>query len=116
PAGNDIPFDDAICEQGRNFTNKIWNALRLVKGWEVADKPQPEVNLLAISWLDNQIHKSTAEINDHYSKYRLNDAAMSMYKLIWDSFCSWYLEAIKPNYGDSIDRETYDSTITILER
>jgi valyl-tRNA synthetase len=116
PAGNDIPFDDAICEQGRNFTNKIWNALRLVKGWDVVGKPQPKVNDLAIQWLENQIDKAVEEINDHYTKYRLNDAAMSLYKLIWDSFCSWYLEAIKPNYGDSIDRVTHDKTISILER
>jgi valyl-tRNA synthetase len=115
PAGNDIPFDDAICEQGRNFTNKIWNALRLIKGWEIEDKPQPEVNELAIHWLNERIKKDVLEINDHYSKYRLNDAAMNMYKLVWDAFCSWYLEAIKPNYGDAIDRDTYNETIQIFE-
>lgn len=115
PAGNDIPFDDAICEQGRNFTNKIWNALRLIKGWEIEDKPQPEVNKLAIHWLKERIKKDVFEINDHYSKYRLNDAAMNMYKLVWDAFCSWYLEAIKPNYGDAIDRDTYNETIQIFE-
>ncbi|MEZ4721649.1 MAG: valine--tRNA ligase [Flavobacteriales bacterium] len=116
PAGNDIPFDDSICEQGRNFTNKIWNALRLIKGWEVADKPQPEVNKLAVEWLENRINKEISEINDHYKKYRLNDAAMSIYKLIWDEFCSWYLEAIKPAYGDSIDQTTLDSTVSMFEK
>jgi len=116
PAGNDIPFDDAICEQGRNFTNKIWNALRLIKGWEVQDKDQPEVNAKAIGWLNQRISKEAIEIDDHYSKYRLNDAAMNLYKLIWDEFCSWYLEAIKPAYGDSIDRKTYDATLDAFEK
>ena len=115
PAGNDIPFDDSICEQGRNFTNKIWNALRLIKGWSVEDKDQPEVNKVSIDWLNQRIAQETAEINDHYTKYRLNDAAMSLYKLVWDEFCSWYLEAIKPAYGDSIDRKTYNSTLDALE-
>lgn len=116
PAGNDIPFDDAICEQGRNFTNKIWNALRLIKGWKVEDKEQPEVKVNSIAWLNDKISKEIAEIDDHYSKYRLNDAAMNLYKLIWDEFCSWYLEAIKPNYGDSIDRKTYESTLDAFEK
>lgn len=116
PAGNDIPFDDSICEQGRNFTNKIWNALRLIKGWEVADKPQSEVNAKAVSWLNQKIDSEIASIDDSYTKYRLNDAAMSIYKLVWDSFCSWYLEAIKPAYGDSIDQTTYDETIAALEK
>ncbi len=116
PAGNDIPFDDSICEQGRNFTNKIWNALRLIKGWSVEDKAQPEVNKVSIDWLNQRIAQETAEINDHYIKYRLNDAAMSLYKLVWDEFCSWYLEAIKPAYGDSIDRKTYNATLDALEK
>ena len=116
PAGNDIPFDDAICEQGRNFTNKIWNALRLIKGWKVEDKKQPEVNAKVIEWLNQRISKEAIEIEDHYSKYRLNDAAMNLYKLVWDEFCSWYLEAIKPTYGDSIDRKTYDDTLDALEK
>ena len=116
PAGNDIPFDDAICEQGRNFTNKIWNSLRLVQGWEVEEKAQPEASRLAIDWLNERIKKDVVEINDYYKKYRLNDAALTVYKLVWDAYCSWYLEAIKPNYGDSIDRTTYESTIEILGR
>lgn len=116
PAGNDIPFDDAICEQGRNFTNKIWNALRLIQGWQVEDKAQPEVNKLAVEWLEQRIHKELEQVNDHYSKYRLNDAAMSIYKLVWDEFCSWYLEAIKPAYGEAIDQTTLDATVGLLEK
>ncbi|MBT3964801.1 MAG: valine--tRNA ligase [Flavobacteriales bacterium] len=115
PAGNDIPFDDAICEQGRNFTNKIWNALRLVKGWEVEDKAQPSVNVDAIEWLRNRISKEIELINSNYSKYRLNGVALSIYKLVWDEFCSWYLEAIKPAYQDSIDRVTYEATLDLFE-
>jgi len=115
PAGNDIPFDESICEQGRNFTNKIWNALRLIKGWEVADKPQPQVNALVTEWLTHRINKEIESINDNFAKYRLNDAALSIYKLIWDEFCSWYLEAIKPAYGDSIDQKTIDQCIEIFE-
>jgi len=114
PAGNDIPFDDSICEQGRNFTNKIWNALRLIKGWEVEEKPQPEASILAVEWMHERINADIAEINDLYNKYRLNDAALTMYKLIWDGFCSWYLEAIKPNYGDVIDQKTYQDTLEIF--
>lgn len=115
PAGNDIPFDDAICEQGRNFTNKIWNALRLLKGWEVEDKEQPAVNADAINWMRNRISKEIELINSNYSKYRLNDVALSLYKLVWEEFCSWYLEAIKPTYGDSIDRATYETTLDLFE-
>lgn len=116
PAGNDIPFDDAICEQGRNFTNKIWNSLRLIKGWKAEDKPQPKENALAIEWLNERIKRDLAEIDDHYSKYRLNDAALTVYKLIWDAYCSWYLEAIKPPYGEGIDQKTYEQTLEILGR
>ena len=116
PAGNDIPFDDSICEQGRNFTNKIWNSLRLIQGWEIEDKPQTEASRLALYWLNERIKKDVLEINDHYKKYRLNDAALTIYKLIWDAYCSWYLEAIKPDYQDTIDRTTYESTLEILGR
>jgi len=116
PAGNDIPFDDAICEQGRNFTNKIWNALRLIKGWEVSDKTQPEVNAKALDWLETKIHSEISFINDNYAKYRLNDVALSLYKLIWDEFCSWFLEIIKPAYGDSIDSATYNRTLELFEQ
>ncbi|NQV52110.1 MAG: valine--tRNA ligase [Flavobacteriales bacterium] len=115
PAGNDIPFDDAICEQGRNFTNKIWNALRLIKGWEVSDKEQDPVNAKAIAWMKQRIAAEIESIDDNFGKYRLNDAAMSLYKLVWDEFCSWYLESIKPAYGEPIDRTTMEATVAIFE-
>lgn len=115
PAGNDIPFDDSICEQGRNFTNKIWNALRLVKSWDVEQKEAPESSLKAVEWLRNRIAQELASVEENYGKYRLNDAAMSIYKLVWDDFCSWYLEAIKPAYGEGIDQSTYEATIECFE-
>ncbi|MEQ9186581.1 MAG: valine--tRNA ligase [Cryomorphaceae bacterium] len=115
PAGNDIPFDDAICEQGRNFANKIWNALRLIKGWEVVDKEQDKVNSLAVAWMRQRMAAEVKSINDNFGKYRLNDAAMSLYKLVWDEFCSWYLEAVKPVYGEPIDRKTMEDTMSIFE-
>ena len=111
PAGNDILFDDALCEQGRNFNNKIWNAFRLVKGWEVADIEQPEYAGLAADWFGSLLVKVSAEIKDLFSKYRLSEALMVIYKLFWDEFSSWYLEMIKPAYGQPIDRETYESTL-----
>jgi valyl-tRNA synthetase len=116
PAGNDIPFDDAICEQGRNFTNKIWNALRLVKSWSVEEGERSEASVVAAEWMNTRISDAIHLINDHYDKYRLNDAAMAVYKLIWDDFCAWYLEAIKPAYGAPIDRETLDVTISFFEQ
>ena len=115
PAGNDLPFDVSLCEQGRNFANKIWNAFRLIKGWEVKDNEQPESAKQAIIWLENKINKAIDEINKSYSKYRISEALMSTYKLIWDDFCSWYLEIIKPEYGSPIDSKTYSATITQLE-
>ena len=115
PAGNDLPFDVALCEQGRNFANKIWNAFRLIKGWEVKDNEQPESAKQAVIWLENKINKVIDEINISYSKYRISEALMSTYKLIWDDFCSWYLEIIKPEYGSPIDSKTYSATITQLE-
>ena len=114
PAGNDIPFDDAICEQGRNFANKIWNALRLIKGWKVEDKAQSEDNAKAVQWMRQRLASELTSINENFAKYRLNDAAMSIYKLVWDEFCSWYLEAIKPAYGEGIDAETYESTLDLF--
>ena len=92
PAGNDLPFDEGLCEQGRNFSNKIWNAFRLIKGWEVEDISQPEAAKQAIIWFENKINKSIVEIDNSYSKYRISEALMSTYKLVWDDFCSWYLE------------------------
>lgn len=117
PAGNDLLFDDSLCEQGRNFSNKIWNAFRLVNGWEVNKSiPQPEVNKVAITWLEARINESLAEINDHYEKLRISDALMSTYKLVWDDFCSWYLELIKPAYQQPIDEATLTATITLFEK
>ena len=116
PAGNDLPFDENLCEQGRNFSNKIWNAFRLIKGWEVEDIPQPEEAKQAIIWFENKINKSIKEIDISYSKYRISESLMITYKLVWDDFCSWYLEIIKPNYGNPIDVVTYNKTIEHLEK
>ena len=115
PAGNDILFDDALCEQGRNFNNKIWNAFRLVKGWQVADIEQPEYAKLATEWFDNLLVKVSAEMNDLFSKYRLSEALMLVYKLFWDEFSSWYLEMIKPAYGQPIDKKTYGTTLHFFD-
>ncbi len=117
PAGNDLLFDEGLCEQGRNFSNKIWNAFRLIKGWEVDDKiTQPPSNLTAIRWFTAKLNDSIMEINDHYEKLRISDALMSMYKLIWDDFCAWYLELIKPAYQQPIDAKTYEATLQLLEQ
>ncbi len=117
PAGNDLLFDESMCEQGRNFSNKIWNALRLVKGWEVnAEIPQPDYATNTIKWFEAKFNQTLETINDHFSKFRLSDALMSVYKLVWDDFCSWYLEAIKPAYQQPIDAKTHQQTINIFER
>ena len=115
PAGNDILFDDALCEQGRNFCNKIWNAFRLVKGWEVCDEVQPETAVKAVRWFEAQLKKSTAEVADLFTKYRLSEALMEVYRLFWDEFSSWYLEMVKPAYGQPIDRATYEATLGFFD-
>ena len=115
PAGNDILFDDALCEQGRNFNNKIWNAFRLVKGWEVADIEQPEYARLATEWFEAMLCKTAAEVNDLFGKYRLSEALMAVYKLFWDEFSSWYLEMVKPAYGQPIDKVTYEKTLNFFD-
>ena len=119
PAGNDILFDDALCEQGRNFNNKIWNAFRLVKGWEVADIAQPEYAALATEWFESMLAKTAAEVDDLFSKYRLSEALMAIYKLFWDEFSSWYLEMVKPAYIDGkaqpIDKATYEKTLSFFD-
>ena len=119
PAGNDILFDEALCEQGRNFNNKIWNAFRLVKGWEVADIEQTGAATLAVTWFEAKLKEVNAELNDHFSKYRISDALMAVYKLFWDEFSSWYLEMVKPAYIDGkaqpIDRKTYDATLCFFD-
>ena len=119
PAGNDILFDDALCEQGRNFNNKIWNAFRLVKGWEVADIEQPEYAALATEWFESMLAKTVAEVDDLFSKYRLSEALMAIYKLFWDEFSSWYLEMVKPAYIDGkaqpMDKKTYEKTLSFFD-
>jgi valyl-tRNA synthetase len=123
PAGNDILFDEALCEQGRNFNNKIWNAFRLVKGWQVADGSgccvDNATNRTAIRWMDAKLKQANEELKDHFSKYRINDALMTVYKLFWDEFSQWYLEMVKPAYKDGvqqpIDRETYAATLRFFE-
>ena len=115
PAGNDILFDEALCEQGRNFNNKIWNAFRLVKGWQVADIEQPEYAKLATEWFDSMLAKTAEEVNDLFGKYRLSEALMAIYKLFWDEFSSWYLEMVKPAYGQPIDKVTYEKTLAFFE-
>ena len=111
PAGNDILFDDSLCEQGRNFNNKIWNSFRLVQGWQVAGDTQPEASKKACEWFDAKIKQVGFELQDQFSQYRLSEALMLVYKLFWDEFSAWYLELVKPAYGQPIDRVTYDKTI-----
>lgn len=117
PAGNDLPFDTAICEQGRNFCNKIWNALRLVKGWTVdAAAEVPAQSRIAVQWIESRFNQVLAEIDDDFRKYRLSEALMSVYKLVWDDFCSTYLEIIKPIFSQPIDKQTYEATLGIMSR
>ena len=116
PAGNDLPFDEALCEQGRNFCNKMWNALRLVKGWNVDETlPQPETAKMAMKWFEERFQQVLQETNDNLDKYRLSDALMGIYKLVWDDFCSWYLEMVKAPMGQAIDGVTYNATVTFFE-
>ncbi len=120
PAGNDLLFDESYCEQGRNFANKVWNAFRLVNGFEVGDVPQSAAAAAAITWFDNRFNEQLAVINDHYDKYRMSDALMATYKLVWDDFCAWYLEAIKPDFVEGkalpIDRTTLAATNDFFSR
>lgn len=114
-AGNDIMFDEELCNNGKAFANKIWNAFRLIKGWEVADIAQPEASKIAIDWYEAKLQQTLTEIEDNFEKYRLSDALMSIYKLVWDDFCSWFLEIIKPAYQQPIDKTTFDKAIELLE-
>ena len=117
PAGNDLPFDESLCEQGRNFSNKVWNALRLVKGWEVDNTlEQPDTARVAIEWFEAKFNSTLKFIDEQYDKYRLSDALMAIYKLVWDDFCSWYLEMIKPAYQHPIDNATLEATITVFDK
>lgn len=115
PAGNDILFDESLCEQGRNFNNKIWNAFRLVNGWEVADIAQPEECAIAVKWFKSKLKIVNAELNEQFRQYRISEALMTVYRLFWDEFSSWYLEMIKPEYGKPIDKATYEATLEVFE-
>lgn len=116
PAGHDIMYDDSLCEQGRNFCNKIWNSFRLIKGWEVADGEQPESSKVAVEWFGSKLDAVAAEVEDLMTKFRISEALMAVYKLFWDEFSAWYLEVIKPAYGQPIDCATYDATLGFLDR
>jgi valyl-tRNA synthetase len=116
PAGNDLPYDEKLIEQGRNFANKIWNAFRLVKGWEVnSDLPIPEENRLGVQWFESRMNESLTTLDDDFAKFRMSSALLTVYKLIWDDFCSWYLEIIKPEFGKPIDVKTYQKTVEFFE-
>lgn len=115
PAGNDILFDESLCEQGRNFNNKIWNAFRLVKGWDVSNIEQPEANRIAIKWFEAKLKVTNAEVNDLFKKYRISEALMVVYRLFWDEFSSWYLEMVKPAYGSPIDKASFDATLKFFD-
>jgi len=123
PAGNDLPYDDSLCEQGRNFSNKIWNAFRLVKGWNVDDRPQPASNAAAVAWMQSRVQRATTEIDGLFTQFRISEALMATYKLIWDDLCSWYLESVKTGFvkneagegvAEPIDRVTYEATVGIF--
>ena len=115
PAGNDILFDESLCEQGRNFNNKIWNAFRLVKGWQVTDEAQPKANKIAVEWFAAKLRLVNEELDDQFSKYRISEALMLVYRLFWDEFSSWFLEMVKPAYGSPIDRVTYEATLHFFD-
>ncbi|MEM9142233.1 MAG: valine--tRNA ligase [Bacteroidota bacterium] len=114
-AGNDLMFDEALCQQGKNFANKIWNAFRLVKGWKVDQLPQPKASVLGVRWYRSQFNKTLVEVEDHFAKYRISDALMALYKLVWDDFCSWLLEIVKPAYGKPMDAGTHAAIINLFE-
>ncbi|MBT8271031.1 MAG: class I tRNA ligase family protein, partial [Bacteroidia bacterium] len=115
PAGNDLPFDVQLCGQGKAFSNKIWNAFRLIKGWEVSEIEQPEYAAISVLWFKSRFNKTLHTIEDHFEKFRISDALMETYKLIWNDFCSWFLEMVKPPYGEPLDRTTYEAVIELLE-
>ncbi|QLG44289.1 valine--tRNA ligase [Costertonia aggregata] len=115
-AGNDLMFDEDLCQQGKNFANKVWNGFRLIKSWEVADLPQPDASRLGLEWYRAKFNQTLAEIEDHFSKYRISDALMAIYKLVWDDYSSWLLEIVKPAYQQPIDCTTFDAVIHIFEQ
>ena len=115
PAGNDLPFDEDLCLQGRNFSNKVWNALRLVKGWEAGEGEVDEASAWAMTWFEQVLSETLTQLEDDFQKYRLSDALMRLYKLIWDDFCSWYLEMVKPAYGEPIAAPVLAKTVDFFE-
>jgi len=116
-AGNDLPYDDKLVEQGRNFANKIWNAFRLVKGWSTySTNDIPVENKVAVEWFESQLNASLAEVEDHFNKFRISDALHALYKLVWTDFCSWYLEMVKPEFEKPIDAVTYEKTVAFFEK
>ncbi|MCK0158443.1 valine--tRNA ligase [Cellulophaga sp. F20128] len=115
-AGNDLMFDEALCQQGKNFSNKIWNGFRLISGWEITDLPQPEASKIGLEWYTAKFHKTLLEIEDHFSKYRISDALMAIYKLVWDDYSSWLLEIVKPAYQQPIDKKTHTALVAIFEQ
>ncbi len=116
PAGNDLPFDTSQCEQGRNFSNKVWNAFRLVKSWNIQNIDQPQSSKIAINWFQNKLNNAIKSINSNFDKFRISDCLMTTYKLVWDDFCSWYLEMVKPAYQQPIDQQTLEATINFFEK
>jgi valyl-tRNA synthetase len=117
PAGNDLPFDEKLCETGRNFSNKIWNAFRLVRNWEIDESiDQPQHAALAVEWMESRTNAALIDLESQYSEFRLSEALMTSYRLVWEEFCSWYLELVKPVYGEPIDRKTLDATYVHFER
>ena len=115
-AGNDLLFDESLCQQGKNFTNKLWNALRLINGWQADDSKEiSEVNSLALKWYENKFNQVLELINNNYNNYRISDVLMSSYRLVWDDYCSWLLESVKPNFGDKIDNETKLKVVSLFE-
>jgi len=115
PAGNDLPFDTSQCEQGRNFSNKIWNAYRLISSWEVKDIEQPASSAIAVKWFEHKFQQTLFELNGLYDNYKISEALMVSYKLVWDDFCSWFLEIIKPGYQQPIDRKTFEQSILLFD-
>jgi valyl-tRNA synthetase len=115
PAGNDLLFDEKLCEQGRNFANKIWNAFRLVQGWKPENLPQPEENRMANLWFENRLNQAITDLEEQFSRFRISDALLTVYTLIWEDFCSWYLEIIKPEYGKPIDHTTWLAATQFFE-
>jgi valyl-tRNA synthetase len=114
-AGNDLLFDEDLCLQGRNFATKIWNGFKLIKSWNIENKPSSETDLEAIRWFENKYMETLNSVDQHFETFRISDALTEIYKLIWDDYSAWYLELIKPNYGEGISEETYTKTLAILE-